>query len=281
MSDPTPVKNDTGLAPSLQSYEMRESQPRTGKERVMKKKFNIMNSLPVYILAVFAVSSCGGSATTFTNPITSGGTSSSGGTIYSYPTVTTSPSPTVTSAYPAENFSFSITGQGGATPSYSTYSDNGSYITTDNLLKVTVTPGSAGELAFPTTSSTQYSAFTATYNCITYTVSIYDSTNALLQSQTTQTLAVTAGDSGCPSAPTSQTLDFSSTVVSGIHNGVYAVVTADNYDFYCQYWYSLYYAYGTASPWYADYSSFCPMRAVYKTHTVTGSLSVITNGSGG
>jgi hypothetical protein len=268
------------VALALQSYEMRENpswRTRTLGERVMKKKFTKSKSLPVFILAVLTASSCGGSATTFTNPISSSGTAST----YVYPTVTPSTTPSTTSQYPAENFSFSITGQAGANPTYSTYSDNGSYFTTDNLLQVVVTPGAGGELTFPSTSTTQYSAFTASYNCITYTVSIYDSTNALLQSQTTGTLALTSGNSGCPSAPTSQTLDFSSVVVSGTHNGLYAVVKADNYDFYCQYWYSLYYAYGTASPWYADYSSFCPMRAVYATHTVTGSLSVITNGSGG
>jgi hypothetical protein len=282
------VKNDTGLAPGLQSYKLRETQAgEPEQERVMKKKqkFKKLKSLPVFILAVMTASSCGGSATTFTNPINSGGTASP----YTYPTTTTptttSTSTTTTtttnSQYPAENFSFSITGQGGATPTYSTYSNNGSYISTDNLLQVMVTPAAAGELTFPSTSTTQYSAFTASYNCITYTVSVYDSTGALLQSQTTGTLALTSGNSGCSSSPTSQTLDFSSVVVSGSHNGVYVTVSADNYDFYCQYWYSLYDAYGTASPWYADYSSFCPMRAVYKTHTVNGSLSVITNGSGG
>ena len=244
-----------------------------------KKNFTKSKSLPVFILAVLTASSCGGSATTFTNPISSGGTASP--YTYSTPVPTTTTTSVTNSQYPPQDFSFSITGQGGATPSYSTLSDNGTPFTTDNLLKVTVTPQAAGELTFPSTSATQYSAFTASYNCITYTVSIYDSTNALLQSQTTQTLALTAGNSGCSSAPTSQTLDFSSTVVSGRHNGLYAVVKANNYDFYCQYWYSLYYAYGTSSPWYADYSSFCPMRAVYQTHTVNGSLSVITNGSGG
>jgi hypothetical protein len=244
---------------------------------MMNKKLKKIKCLPVYILAVLTVSSCGGSATTFTNPISSGGTAST----ITYPIVAATPSPTSTGEYPAENFSFSVTGQGGATPSYSTYSDNGSYIDTDNLLQVTVTPAAAGELTFPSTSTTQYSAFTASYNCISYTVSVYDSTNALLQSQQTGTLALTTGNSGCPSAPTSQMLDFSSTVVSGNHNGIYVTVNADNYDFYCQYWYSLYDAYGTASPWYADYSSFCPMRAVYKTHTVNGSLSIATNGSGG
>jgi hypothetical protein len=242
------------------------------------KKFKKITSLPVYILAVLTVSSCGGTATTFTNSISSAGTAST----ITYPTVTASPSPTSTGEYPAENFSFSITGQGGAIPTYSTYSDNGSYIATDNLLQVTVTPAAAGELTFPTTS-TQYSAYTASYDCISYTVSVYDSSNALLQSQQTGTLALTSGNTSsvCSSAPTSIMLDFSSTVVSGTHNGIYVTVTADNYDFYCQYWYSLYDAYGTASPWYADYSSFCPMRAVYKTHTVNGSISVVTNGSGG
>jgi hypothetical protein len=241
------------------------------------KKLNKMKSLPVFILAVMIASSCGGSATTFTNPINSGGTAST----YVYPTVTPTPTTSTTSEYPAENFSFSITGQGGATPTYSTLSNNGSYITTDNLLEVTVTPAAAGELTFPSTSTTQYSAFTASYNCITYTVSVYNQAGGLLQSQTTGTLALTTGNSGCPSAPTSQTLNFSSTVVSGNAGPVYITVNADNYDFYCQYWYSLYDAYGSSSPWYADYSSFCPMRAVYKTHTVNGSLSVITNGSGG
>jgi hypothetical protein len=236
--------------------------------------------LPLSIMTALTLWSCGGSATTFTNSINSAGTTT---TTAASVTVTASPSPSssTTSEYPAEDFSFSITGQGGATPSYSTYSDNGSYIETDNLLQVTVTAGAAGELTFPSTSSTTYSAFTASYNCITYTVSVYDSSNALLKSMTTETLAVTSGNSGCPNAPTSQMLNFSSTVVSGTHNGVYVTVKANNYDFYCQYWYSLYYAYGYASPWYADYSSFCPMRAVYKTHTVNGSLSVVTNGNGG
>jgi hypothetical protein len=232
--------------------------------------------LGLYIAMAFMASSCGAADTAYTSSINSTASTSA-----STVTVTASPSPSTTSEYPAEDFSFSIPGQGGATPSYSTYSDNGSYIDTDNLLQVTITAGAAGELSFPTTSSTSYSAFTATYNCITYTVSVYDSSNALLQSQTTETLAVTSGNDGCSSAPTSQTLDFSSTVVSGTHGSLYVTVKADNYDFYCQYWYSLYDAYGYASPWYADYSSFCPMRAVYKTHTVNGSLSVVTNGSGG
>jgi hypothetical protein len=271
------VKSDTGLAFDLQFSESRENQPESWRG-VCMSNWSKLTNLSVFITAAVMVSSCGGAATTYTNAI---GTVNSAGIGTTYISPTPTPSASTTSEYPAENFSFSITGQGGATPTYSTYANNGSYIDTDNLLQVTVTAGAAGELTFPSTSTTQYSAYTATYNCVTYTVSVYDSSGDLLQSQTTGTLAVTAGNEGCTSSSTSQTLDFSSVVISGTHSGVYVTVSVDQYDFYCQYWWSLYDAYGTASPWYADYSSFCPMREVYKTHTVNGSISVITNGAGG
>jgi putative hemolysin len=172
---------------------------------------------------------------------------------------------------------FSVTGQGGTSPTFSTDSNGGSYLTTNNFLQVTVAAGAGGNFTFPSTTTNQYSSFSDTYNCVSYTVSVYDKTNALLASRTTQTLAVTAGNSGCPGSPTSQTLDLSDVITSGNHDGLTLSVQANSYDFYCQYWYSLYYAFGTASPWYADYSSFCPMKQVYQTHTVNGSLGVVTN----
>jgi hypothetical protein len=267
-------KSDTEWPSACKVSSVRENQQNAGEEFFMRNWKKLNKSLPVYIAMMTVASACGGTAATYSNGI-AGTTSTTSGIT----TVVASPSPTASSEYPAETFSFSVSGEGGTDPTYSTKSSNGTFISTDNLLQVTVNSGSAGELSL--TTGEGYSAYTATYNCITYTVSVYDQNNNLLQSQTTETLAVTAGNSGCSSAPTSQTLNFSSTVVSGTHGGVYVTVVADEYDFYCQYWWSLYYAYQEASPWYADYNSFCPMREVYKTHTVNGSISIVTNGSGG
>ena len=166
-------------------------------------------------------------------------------------------------------YSFSVNGPGGITPSYTTGSST--LIVTDNLLQVEVEAGAASEVAIP-----GYSAFTASYNCVSYTVTLYDQNGNALQSQQTGTLAVSPGTSGlCPSAQNSVTLDFSSAVSNGTHGGVSIGVVADQYDFYCQMWWSYYYEGSTQ--FYDDYSYMCPMHGVYSNYTVTGTLLVQTN----
>jgi hypothetical protein len=261
----------TQVAFGLHLKQLRESQQKAGEELSMKN-WKRLRSLPVYLIIAGLASACGGAATSY-SPVGGTGNNQIGGPI---PTPTET-APPVDEPYSAETFSFSVTGNNGTNPVYSTHTSGSAtdFFITDNLLRVKVTAGAASNLSLPS----GYSAYTGSYGCISYTVSVKDSSGNTLRTQTTNTLAVNSGAALCPSSSTSQTLDFSGVVSNGPHGGVYVTVQANSYDFYCQYWYSMYYAYGSASPWINSYNSFCPMRAVYQTHTATGSIEVQVNGT--
>ncbi len=161
--------------------------------------------------------------------------------------------------YPAITTSFTLTGSGGTTPTYSFT------VATDNLLKVRVNAGAA-------TNVIPGSNFSATYECVSYNVT------AMGQTLSTGTLSVSGGNSICPSAPTSKTLDFSSRLTSG-HQSVAITVQATGYDFYCQScltypWLFNAYPYG-----YYSCSMYCPLKTIYKNHGVTGSMDIQVNGT--
>jgi hypothetical protein len=260
------AEQNGNMAPALQNHHSRENQQKAGEELFMKN-WTRFKSLPVYTtvaLIALATSSCGGSAVTYG----ASAAGSSSGTTYVAPTPIAST--TADSGTAPLTYSFSVNGPGGVTPTYTTGS--ATLINTDNLLQVEVEAGAAGEATVPGTN------FTGNYNCVSYTVTVYDQNGNTLQSQATGTLAVTPGTSGlCPSAQNSVTLNFSGVVSNGTHGGVSVGVVANQYDFYCQMWYA--YLYDGNDQFYDDYSYMCPMKGVFSGHTVTGTLLVQTNGA--
>jgi hypothetical protein len=176
------------------------------------------------------------------------------------PTPTPSPTPTSTDLYPPITTSFTLTGSGGSSPSYS-YTPPA----TDNLLKIRVKAGAA-------TNVIPGSNFSATYECVSFNVT------ALGQTLSTGTMSVSGGNSICPNAPTTKDLDFSSRLTSG-HQSVTITVQATGYDFYCQAclnypWMFNAYPYG-----YYSCNLYCPLKTVYMNHGVTGSMNIQINGT--
>lgn len=209
-------------------------------------------------MAAFLVAGCGSSVSepAPTTTTTSAQTSATNST-------STSPAPLPTTStnnlLPPVQESFTVTGSGGTNPTYSVTVD------TDNLLQVQITAGAA-------TNVIPGSNFSANYGCVTYNVT------ALGQTVTTNTLGVNGGNSICPNAPSSQTIDFSSRLTPG-HGAVAITVSASGYDFYCQGCLmdpALYDAYP-----YGPYSCsmYCPLHTVFKNHGVTGTISVQVNGT--
>jgi hypothetical protein len=139
-------------------------------------------------------------------------------------------------------------------------------VTTDNLLKVKVTAGSAANVI-------PGSNFSATYGCVTYKVS------ALGQTIVTNTLSPNGGNSICPNASESQTIDFSSRLSSG-HGAVTITVQPSGYDFYCQGCLTYPWLYNAYPYGYYSCAMYCPLKTVYKNHGVTGTLSIQVNGTG-
>lgn len=169
---------------------------------------------------------------------------------------------------PAITFSFNVTGSGGAHPSFTTQPVN-----TDTILKIKITAGQASNLNIPI-----YSNFTANYDCVSYTVT------ALGKSVTTQPLSASGENSAlCPNAPPSEIIDFSDRLGPG-HGPVTITIDRVRYDFYCKLWTrcqpelswnpTCYYSFYPATQ-----SMYCPMRTVYRNHTVTGDLAIQVNGS--
>lgn len=156
---------------------------------------------------------------------------------------------------------FTLTGDGGNSPTYETVA-----IDTDSIFKVRVTAGGAQRITVPGYN------YSATYSCISYEVTVLG--------ETRQTKLLSADGSDCsryaqgapaPSAGTpenSNTLDFSKRLTPG-HNSVTVKVASARYDFYCQLWLNGM-VYGTQS-------MYCPARVVHKNHTVSGTLEIQTN----
>ena len=226
------------------------------------------------IVTLALLSGCGGQS--YHDGLTTAAPGGNGGA--TVPGPGTSPAPVVdngggvdTGFAPAMTFSFSLTGKGGNAPIYTTPSFG-----TDNILRVRVTAGRADQLSLLPHSGYTYSNYTADYTCISYTVTVAG------QSIATKPLAVDGGGPMCPSASDSVVLDFSRRLGPG-HGSVQVVVSDAKYDHYCTLW-----AACQAQPWTTacnysfppqSYTMFCPLRTVYRTHTVTGSLDIQINGT--
>jgi hypothetical protein len=229
------------------------------------KHHNLAPTLATVLLSLSlgaALTGCGGESKreAINNNVVPGYTYNPGtGTCTGSNCTTPYPTPTSTStgSLPPLTYTFSLTGEGGSKPTYTTPP-----IQTDSILRVRLTAGPAGQLS---ASGVSYSNFSSTYNCISYTV------GAVGQSANTSSLNVGASYSQlCPGAQSSQVLDFSGRLSAG-HNAVQISVTSARYDFYCEL---------LMKGWvYGTYSMFCPLHTVYKNHTVTGSLSIQVNGT--
>jgi|GEM_PF-1712989 len=236
-------------------------------------------SIAVSTMSLLTLTGCGKTSTSTqtTTPQTSttgtGTTTTDGSTTDSGSTTdtttdgsgTTGSSTTSESVLPAITESFTVSGSSGTSPSYTTT------VNTDNLLKIKVTAGGAGQITDPNYG------FSGTYGCVSYKVTVLGST------QTTKLLAVGSQSDmlsaiNCPGASTSQVLDFSGRLTSG-HGSITVKVEAAAYDFYCRGcetypWLYNAYPYGAYSC-----SLYCPSRPVYQTHTVTGNLDIQVNGT--
>ncbi|MBL7713982.1 MAG: hypothetical protein JNL01_00855 [Bdellovibrionales bacterium] len=189
---------------------------------------------------------------------------------YPWPTGTPSPTPSPstspnTNNTPSYSGYFSLNGVNGVTTSYTMN------VNADTTLKVKVTADSAG----PLTISTGSSPFTANYSCAQFTVTVGG------RSVQTQKLLVGGIPStSCPDGVASQTIDFSDRLQPGVSN--YSVkVESPRYDFYCIIWmacqtYPYMYDSSCSSFTYNYYTTYCPMRSVFKNHTVNGGLEVFT-----
>jgi hypothetical protein len=229
------------------------------------------------LASLMLLSACGGQAyrTGEASGTSSGGTSVSGGSSFgggsssgsgssnSSGSGTTTP-PAEESFLPARSESFTVTGSGGTSPTFTA-----SNVRTDSLLKVKVIAGAAGPVSIPSGTpgyGGSYSNYQASYGCVRYTIEVAG------RSVTTNTLAVEGQNSLCPDAPTSQIIDFSDRAVGVTNTSV--KVTAVRYDYYCQLVYM-----GYISPYY--YNTYCgsSLYSVYRTHSVTGTLEIQTNGT--
>jgi hypothetical protein len=245
---------------------------------------NWMTCLPVYILVAGALSACGASSgATFNNA--SGNASSN--LLGTTPGVLPTPTPTTTNNLgPALSFAqFGVTGPSAANlvsanPVWSSFTENHSYISTDNLLRVRVTTAAGGLLQPPTSLGAGYSGFSTNYSCASYQVDIFDDTGTRIGSQSTGMLQV-PGQEPClnSTGSASQDLNFDSSVGGGPHGGVEVRVSALQYDFYCKLLYDYAAAYGLNPRSSTFYSFWCPSKAVFVSHTVDASIQVEVNGT--
>ncbi len=210
-----------------------------------------------------ALSACG--ATTYRGP------ADAPGTLPTLPIPTTLPTDPTTTGAPSTTASFSMNGVGSAQPSWS--SAGRVSISTDNVLKIKITAGQAGAL---TLSSGGTNVFTANYSCVSYVVTVNGRSV-----RTKNLLANGVASTYCPDGVTDQTIDFSDRLSAG-GDAPTVVVSDPRYDFYCQIWHgcqtypNMYYSQCSGFS-YNYYNTYCPSRAVYKTHSVTGNLEIYTN----
>ena len=232
-------------------------------------------------LLCVALSACGGQ--TYREPGSTSGpsTGGDGGNIWN-PNPNPSSTPSGTPSYPRITAEFSMNGTGGNVTSFSTQGA-GIIVNTENVLKVTVRAGQAGALSIAGTSGG--SSFTANYSCVSYLVTVGGRSV-----RTSPLLANGQPSAACPNGVAEQTIDFSDRTAPGQTYNV--VVSEPRYDFYCQ-MYAQYhnqclyimgpyenYWYGDCYSWKSAYQgSYCPTRAVYKNHTVSGSLEIQVNGT--
>jgi len=150
--------------------------------------------------------------------------------------------------------SFEVSGQTGTTPTYIVPADD---IATDSILRIRIIAGAAQPIKHPSFN------FTAEYGCVRY--------NLTVNGRTVQTriLAVPNTDnSNCAGATSSQSLDFSDRL--GGPDAPVITVSHAAYDFYCKLYYQ-----GFIS----GFELYCPVRPAYRTHFLSGTLSIQVNGT--
>lgn len=259
------------LASSLQFFWLgvtmisMEQKIRAPQDHLSKLRWALSALILTFVLSFTACAPRRSSTTVSSeNPTSNTNTSTTNETTSTVNTNETPSEPSI-EPLPAITESFTVSGVNGTSPSYTTTVD------TDNVLRIKVTAEAAGQVTDPTYG------FSGTYSCVSYKVTVLGST------QTTKLLAVGSNTDllagyNCPGAAGSQILDFSSRLTPG-HGTITVKVEASSYDFYCR---------GCeSSPWlynaypYGPYSCslYCPSRPVYKTHTVTGTLSIQINGT--
>ncbi len=201
---------------------------------------------------------CSPSTSTISSGTSAASSTSSASTSTTPTTSSTSSTTSSTNQLPATTASFTVAGTRGSTNTSNAYYSI--TVNTDNLLQVTVNAGSAGSLTIPGYG------FSANYNCVTYKVTVLGDTVE------TNPLSTGTSSSDCQGAATSQMIDFSSRLTTG-HGPVTVQVESSKYDFDC--------VSCETYPWLYSYycNNYCPMDLVYKNHNITGTLSIVTNGS--
>lgn len=171
------------------------------------------------------------------------------------------------SAIPSFSYSFEITGKNGNYPSRKVTGIN-----TDNILKIKVIPGPAGNISvkqgYPENT---YSNAQGSYNCVSYLITVGG------RSQRTQNLALPGTNGQCYGATgvESQTLDFSDRLTPG-HGEMEITITEARTDNKCM---------QALTNWMymGQYSTYCltSLYDLYINYTATGTLDIQTNGTAG
>jgi len=150
------------------------------------------------------------------------------------------------------DFSFSVSGSQGEDP------EEVFTVNTDSVLRLRVTSGPAQAIDLPGVS------FTARYGCVQYAITVNGRT------ADTVILSVEGEDNQhCPDAPTSVLMDFSDRL--GGPDAPTITVSDARYDFYCRLWFR-----GVIG---GGYNLYCPIRAAFKNHILSGTLKVQVNGT--
>ena len=167
---------------------------------------------------------------------------------------------------PGMSFSFNLTGPEGKKPKHTT-----GKIQTDSILKVRISAYSAN------LSQQGLTAFPVGVGCFRFKVSLgrIDEKGTFKASgagAVTQILSAPGvSNSTCPGAPPEEVIDFSNQLSGPLD---YAIrISEAAYDFYCHLWWTM--GPGVMGP----YNNNCPVRPVYKNHSVNGMLKVEINGS--
>jgi hypothetical protein len=155
---------------------------------------------------------------------------------------------------------------------------------TDTKFIVKINAEASGVISIPGGES---SNFSAEYHCAQFKVTLQSKVGGVwkdLGSKVTNNLNV-AGTSGCDGGVASQTIDFSAYMSPG-HGDMRIQVTSLKTDFYCilykkcmadwqtYYSYACYWARQPNASLYA-----CPLKTIYESHNVNGSVEVQVNGT--
>ncbi len=225
------------------------------------------------IIVILGFSHCGGNSDETTIDSRLGGNNGS-----------TAPITTTPAAF---QYEYDITGINGITPEFITPD-----IDTDSILHVRVIPGLTNASSLPNFP------FSTQANCVALRVDI-SLDGGLTWTAPTQTPTMKVGGTQgehCPNSSTSTQIDFSG--FTGANQPVKVRVSNGRYDFYCQLWYEIYdqnFALFTATgipqaqaqvlatqqsdAQIGFLNTVCPLKPVFGTHNVTGTLQIGVNGS--